>query len=113
MRELKCKIGDLAIVTKCDIPERIGLIVKVLARAGNGKHDWLTELQGDGIHAKDVHTGRFRMCTEALMFDWNLTPIRGNPIDAIIDTEEPSQLDNSDFRRFLVNLQSSSEKEPA
>ncbi|MDR8920523.1 hypothetical protein FEP54_00625 [Burkholderia multivorans] len=74
---LRCRPGDLAIVTKCGVPERIGMIVRVVAPAGDGKHDWLTKLQGDGIHAKDVHTGRFRMCVEALVLDCNLTPIRG------------------------------------
>ncbi len=42
MRELKCKIGDLAIVTRCRVPERIGLIVRVIERCTDRGHDWLT-----------------------------------------------------------------------
>ncbi|NVE22364.1 hypothetical protein [Burkholderia glumae] len=110
MREMKCKPGDLAIVTKCGQPDRIGLIETVLGAAGDGKHDWLTELQGNGIHALDVHTRTFHMCTESLMYDWNLTPIRGNSIDDDIDTKEPTQHDENEFRRFLNDLQSSTEK---
>ncbi len=74
---LRCRPDDLAIVTKCARRERLGLIVKVIGPAANGKHDWHTELQGGGIQAMDVHTGTVKRCTEALMHDWNLTPIRG------------------------------------
>lgn len=74
---LRCRPGDLAIVTKCGVPERIGLLVRVVERCVEGGHDWLTELQGPGVRARDMASGELRICTEALMYDWNLTPITG------------------------------------
>lgn len=74
---LRCKPGDLAIVTKCGVVERIGLLVRVLERCLDGSHDWLTELQGPGIVARGMMTGRVSRRHRALMYDWNLTPING------------------------------------
>lgn len=74
---LRCKQGDLAIVTKCSVAERIGLIVRVLGRSGNGRHDWLTEIQGEGVIGRGIESGQIRKLTRALMYDWNLTPING------------------------------------
>lgn len=74
---LRCRPGDLAIVTKCGVPGRIGLLVRVVERCAEGTHDWLTELQGPGVVAQDIVTGQTMMCREALMYDWNLTPITG------------------------------------
>lgn len=74
---LRCKPGDLAIVTKCGVPGRIGLLVRIIERSGDGIHDWLTELQGPGVIARSVVTGKVGRRTHALMYDWNLTPITG------------------------------------
>lgn len=74
---MRCRPGDLAIVTKCSVPERIGLLVRVAERYLDGTHDWVTELLGPGVMARDVRTGKVGLCTEALMYDWNLTPISG------------------------------------
>lgn len=74
---LRCRPGDLAIVTKCGVVERIGLLVRIVEPCVDGRHDWLTELQGPGVSARDVRTGQLRVCQEALMYDWNLTPITG------------------------------------
>lgn len=74
---LRCKPGDLAIVTKCSVKERIGLLVRVVERHGGARFDWLTELLGPGVVARDLNTGRVCRCTSALMHDWNLTPISG------------------------------------
>jgi hypothetical protein len=87
MRELKCRIGDLAIVTKCGVPERIGLLVRVIARA-DAPHDWLTEIQGAGVVARGFVTGKVGLRNQALMHDWNLTPIRG---EELIDEEEKQE----------------------
>jgi hypothetical protein len=35
---LNCRVGDLAITVKCEIPENLGRIVRVLA--SNGIEDW-------------------------------------------------------------------------
>ena len=53
---LRCKPGDLAIVTKCSVKERIGLLVRVVERHGGARFDWLTELLGPGVVARDLNT---------------------------------------------------------
>lgn len=74
---LRCRPGDLAIVTRCGVPERIGLLVRVLERCGNGRHDWLIELQGPGILAPGLATGVVMRRKRALMRDSSLTPVKG------------------------------------
>ncbi len=74
---LRCRPGDLAIVTKCGVPERIGLIVRVVERCTDSGYDWLTEVQGPGYPGRDIRTGLRGLCKEALVHDWNLTPING------------------------------------
>lgn len=74
---LRCRPGDLAIVTKCGVPERIGLLVRVIERCADGTRDWLTKIEGAGVAAPGVSTGRVAMRRMALMDDVNLTPIRG------------------------------------
>lgn len=79
---LRCRPGDLAIVTKCGVPERIGLIVRVVEPCNEGGYDWLTEVQGLGFQGRDVRTGRLSLCKEALVHDWNLTPITGEDLQS-------------------------------
>ncbi|UVS93463.1 hypothetical protein [Burkholderia glumae] len=88
MTSLRCKVGDLAIVTKCSVHERLGLIVKVVEGNAQLGHDWLTEFQGDGVPGNDVTTGRLQKCRYALMHDWNLTPIRPGEMLDDIETHE-------------------------
>lgn len=78
---LRCRPGDLAIVTKCGVPERIGLIVKVIERRTDRGHDWLTEVQGGGVLGRDVTTGAVGRCAYLLMRDQSLTPLseEGHP----------------------------------
>jgi hypothetical protein len=73
---LRCELDDLAIVTKCGVRARIGLLVRVIARCTDGGYDWLTEVEGGGILGRDLKTGRLGWCKHVLMHDWNLTPIR-------------------------------------
>ncbi len=74
---LRCRPGDLAIVTKCGVPERIGLLVRVIERCATGKRDWLTRIEGKGVVATGVSSGVAAVRRFALMDDSNLTPIRG------------------------------------
>lgn len=74
---LRCRPGDLAIVTKCGVPDRIGLLVRVIERCTDGTRDWLTKIEGAGVIAPGVNTGRVAIRRMALMDDANLTPIRG------------------------------------
>lgn len=74
---LRCKPDGLAIVTKCGVKARIGLLVRIIERCDNGTHDWLVEVQGPGVVARDIESGEVRCCAHALMHDWNLTPING------------------------------------
>lgn len=74
---LRCRPGDLAIVTRCGVPERIGLLVRVLERCDDVGYEWLTEVQGRGVLGRDVTSGQVRRCGFALMRDASLTPIKG------------------------------------
>lgn len=74
---LRCRPGDLAIVTKCGVPERIGLLVRVIERCAESDYDWLVELQGPGIVARGLKTRRIGRRKNAFVCDWNLTPING------------------------------------
>ncbi len=74
---LRCKPGDLAIVTKCGVSDRIGLLVRVIERCWDGQHDWLVVLQGPGVWARGAVTGSVTLRRRALLNDWNLTPISG------------------------------------
>lgn len=86
---LRCRPGDLAIVTKCGVKERIGLLVRVVERCESDAHDWVTELQGLGILARGVTSGRVSLRRRALMRDWNLTPIRG--METLCRTAHPGR----------------------
>ncbi|WP_186132535.1 hypothetical protein [Burkholderia gladioli] len=88
MTSLRCKVGDLAIVTRAKKSEYIGLMVLVVERADNGKHDWIAELVGTPIFELDVRSGTYKFCTEILAFDRSLIPIRPDPLDADIETHE-------------------------
>lgn len=77
---LRCRPGDLAIVTRCRVPERIGLIVRVVERCFEDGYDWVTDIQGPGTKGRDVHTGAICICSEMLARDESLTPIRGEPL---------------------------------
>ncbi|MGZ7175991.1 hypothetical protein ACXKTX_20440 [Burkholderia gladioli] len=88
MSNLRCKVGDLAIVTRARKVEYIGLMVLVVARADNGKHDWIAELVGAPVYGLDVRTGINKFCTQMVCFDWNLTPFRADMLDATIETRE-------------------------
>ncbi|WP_186020364.1 hypothetical protein [Burkholderia gladioli] len=110
MREMKCKPRDLAIVVDSGIEELVGLIVEVLEAACDGEHDWLTEVQGRGVLAPGINTGIVMRRTRILMLDQHLIPIRDNPVDDDIDTKDLADHDESEFRRFLNDLQSSTEK---
>lgn len=73
----RCRPGDLAIVTKCKIPERLGIMVRVVEPCIDGRYDWLVELLGPGIMAPGVMTGILMKRTRALLRDCSLTPIKG------------------------------------
>ncbi|WP_257835074.1 hypothetical protein [Burkholderia glumae] len=88
MPNFRCKVGDLAIVTRAKKVEYIGLMVLVVERADNGKHDWIAELVGTPVYGLDVWSGINRFCTEMACFDWNLRPIRPDLLDADIEMHE-------------------------
>lgn len=73
---LRCRPGDLAIVTKCGVPERIGLLVRVIESCMDGFHDWRVEFIGPRRRGLDVKSGRARLCKFALARDASLTPVK-------------------------------------
>ncbi|MGS1060513.1 hypothetical protein [Burkholderia glumae] len=88
MPNFRCKVGDLAIITSCAVPERIGLIVKVIERRDDRGYDWLTEVHGFGVRGRDITTGQVGRCKYLLMHDASLTPIRPDLLDTNIETHE-------------------------
>lgn len=91
-RVLRCKPDDLAIVTRCGVLARVGLIVRVIERCNDDGYDWLVEVQGPGIVGRDVRSGRVCVCREALVHDWSLTPISG--------MDPPNELDHFEANRL-------------
>ncbi|HDR9802415.1 TPA: hypothetical protein QDC55_003289 [Burkholderia cenocepacia] len=85
MRELKCKVGDLAIVTRLPVAERIGLLVRIVESSPELEYCWLVEFQGSGVLGRDIRSKRVMPCRFGLFHDWNLTPIRS---DELINEEE-------------------------
>lgn len=79
MKRLRCRPGDLAIVTSCRVPERLGLLVRVIERSSDAAYDWLVELSGSGIEAPGVTTGIVMNRTRAVLRDGSLTPIGADP----------------------------------
>lgn len=88
MRKLRCRVGDLAIVTKCPVPERIGLFVRVVSASPTAEHAWCVEFIGAPVTGVTVHGGEVRECRQAVAHDWNLTPIRGESASLLVDSRE-------------------------
>jgi hypothetical protein len=78
MPNLRCKAGDLAIVTKCTETTFIGLLVRVIERDANDGCDWVVEVQGRPIMTRTARSGAMRLCRKVVAYDWNLTPIRSD-----------------------------------
>lgn len=80
MRELKCKVGDLAIVTRLPVAERIGLLVRIVESSPEVEYDWLVEFQGSGVFGRDIRSKLVMPCRFGLFHDWNLTPVCGGEL---------------------------------
>lgn len=96
MADLRCKIGDLAIVTKCDARSRIGMLVQVASARPTPDHDWRVRVLGGPATGCSVFDGRFGEFVHAAVHDWNLTPIRG---EADLDVRCMV-----DVRQFLTSI---------
>lgn len=96
MANLRCKIGDLAIVTKCEARARIGMLVEVVSARPTPDHDWRVRMLGGPVTGRSVYGQRFGDFTHAAVYDWNLTPIRD---EAGFDDEVAV-----DVRQFLASV---------
>lgn len=96
MANLRCKIGDLAIVTQCDACARIGMLVEVASARPTPDHDWRVRILGGPVRGRSVCGGKFGDFTHAAVYDWNLTPIRG---EAGFDAERATEV-----RQFLASV---------
>ncbi|MBU9161487.1 hypothetical protein [Burkholderia multivorans] len=86
MADLRCKIGDLAIVTQCDARSRIGMLVEVASARPTPDHDWRVRILGGPVSGRGVYGLRSGEFTHAAVQDWNLTPIRGEAeLDCTVD----------------------------
>lgn len=88
MRNLRCRVGDLAIVTRCPVPERIGLLVRVVSASPTASHAWCVEFIGPPVTGVTVQGGDVSKCRRAAAHDWNLTPIRGESATTHIASQE-------------------------
>ncbi len=111
MPNLQCKPGDLARVTSAWNPANVGRIV--LVGKLNSPGEWSVTVLGEPVLSLTKNRRRMRVDTRVLCYDYALKPLRGNLLGDDIDTKEPTQHDENEFRRFLNNLQSSTEKEGA
>lgn len=75
--EMRCRPGDLAIVSRCRNQSRIGTLVRVLRPHSTADYDWDVELLGGSIKGRGIRTGRVAEYRTAAVFDWNLTPLPG------------------------------------
>ena len=75
--ELRCKPGDVAIVSRCRNRSRIGILVRVIAPHGSGDFDWDVEILGGPIRGRGIRSGQVGTHRKAAVFDWNLTPLAG------------------------------------
>lgn len=73
--ELRCKPGDVAIVSRCNNRSRIGVVVRVVSRHESGDFDWVVELLGGPIRGRGIRSGKVKAHRRAAAFDWNLTPL--------------------------------------
>lgn len=76
-QNLRCRPGDLAIVTRCDNPRHIGRLVTIQKRSTLPQSDWIVELVGTPVRGRSIFTGRIGEFARVTVFDWNLTPIAG------------------------------------
>ena len=75
--ELRCKPGDVAIVSRCLNRSRIGVLVRVIGPHDTKDFDWDVELLGGPIRGRGIRSGRVGTHHRAALFDWNLTPLAG------------------------------------
>lgn len=72
---LRCKPGDLAIVTKCVNAHFIGMLVRVIEPHQNPIFDWSVEILGAPAKGRDLRTGKMGAFRRAAVLDWNLMPL--------------------------------------
>jgi hypothetical protein len=75
--EMRCRPGDLAIVSRCQNESRIGMLVRVVGPHSTADYDWDVELLSGPIRGRGIRTGRVGEYRTAAVFDWNLTPLPG------------------------------------
>lgn len=89
------KPGDLAILINDDVPENIGAIVRVVEQ----EHDlwpfetgvmWVCGTEGRPLLCHVIETGartgHHRRCTEFAVYDSDLRPISGLPLEDFVGT---------------------------
>lgn len=86
---MNCKPPCMAIVIRDDYPENIGCIVEVTG-ASRFVHDrpaWWCITKGRPMRIIHIETGKTYMGTEADIYDADLRPIDGVPVDENIQNE--------------------------
>ncbi|AYQ37634.1 hypothetical protein BLA9940_05941 [Burkholderia aenigmatica] len=75
MAKLRCRPGDLAIISRCGNKRYIGLLVRVDRRCTALDFDWIVEFLGGAVPGHEIGTGAPGDFTHAPVWDWNLTPL--------------------------------------
>lgn len=86
MSKLRCKVGDLAIITRARNTQLLGRLVLVEHRPDPADFDWVVRLLGAPIFGTTYYNKRFGVFQEILTNDRNLTPIRGEEPE-VVETE--------------------------
>lgn len=90
------KPDDLAILINDDVPENIGAVVLVVEQERSplpGEEAlvmWICTTEGRPLMCHDieggVRTGTFSLCTEFAVFDRDLRPVSGLPLEDLVET---------------------------
>lgn len=73
--KLRCRPGDLAIISRCNNPSRLGLLVQIIGPHKTGEFDWDVNLLGGAVKGRAIRSGRVGTFRRAAVFDWNLSPL--------------------------------------
>lgn len=88
MAKLRCKPGDIAIISRCGNKRYIGLLVRVECRCSSLEFDWIVEFLSGAVPGHEIGTNAPGYFTHAPVWDWNLTPLADAETESVEEQEE-------------------------
>lgn len=88
MTDLRCKPGDIAVISRCGNERYIGLLVRVESRCIALEFDWIIEFLGGAVPGHEIGTHAPGNFTHAPVWDWNLMPLGDESL--LADEQEAS-----------------------